>query len=1522
MDVKAKIGLKKAKAIVLVFCMVAGVLQYVPHISEAATGTVDEQLQAAGYTRVTPGDFGLDGTYTELTRATEHPNSLHMTYLDMDVSFDKVTNGNTHIRYAMDGKDRGIFICGYPSGNLMIRHTSDATEYKSGTGALQNVFSASETNVDVKETFNLKLAVKFASATATSGTVTYSIWVNEVLVAEDHTFTADGLGQNMGMMVMNSGDSISVSVPFSGQDVNEQLQAAGYTRVTPEDFGLEGTYTGLNRTTEYPNSLHMTYLDMDVSFDQVTNGNTHIRYAMDSKDRGIFICGYASGNLMIRHTSDATEHYSGKTQNVFSPSETNVNVKKTFNLKLAVKYASATATSGTVTYSIWVNDVLVAKNHTFTADGLGKKMGIFVGTAGDSVTIGPQAVVETNLEQQLQEAGYTRVTPGLFGLNGTHKDDIRGILGDKSLHKTYLDMDVTYHQVTDSDTCIRFAADKDDKGIIIGGFTKSGDLMVRHTNEAESSSNVHGQNITRVDLKNAETFNLKLAVAFENETATSGTITYSLWVNNYLIVADGTFTADSFGNYMAVLIKPNSGDSITVGTPSLTPEQYGYTKITLADFGLKNRSYYPNIVPSDHYVGTYNGSLHNKYLDVDLAFSENSSNACVRYASADGWTGISIYAVSEGLHLQSSSGGGYRTFTYAEMGIDATKGLKETFNLKLATKISGTDLTCVVWVNDKELESLTFMGVEGLGTMAAVYAKMGVVSVGATTEKTLTPVAYDIDVDGTAQRLEGYLVTGTEVQVWKNGELMSDIGSGDVLGDSLTEIGTYTIKRFDNTVKTTQTVCIYRLGDVNCNGTVELRDNGGADLQLLQTMLKTNEYKATTAAEFAADLDNDGNVGTKDLELMKKIQKGEAEFIDVKAKYHVPAISYDYLGGDEVMPIVGFYGPNSEASITDDMFQLIKDSGVNLITNTLRTIDPAYAGRTQVLDAMELAQKYGIGYYADDTRLNTEMQHETIISNPTAMDNTTLAGYLTAYSHYENYLGTLIVDEPVPNNTKSTSTWKKLQYYDNISKQLNSFSNHHGYMNALPNYASDFYNSSKDVFDDAAYIKYLQDMVDDADIKMLSFDNYPFEVQIRKSYFETLAAVCKVAKEKNIPFWGYVQAGGNFNTTSKTVTERTPSETQTYWNVNTMLAFGAKGIAWFPLLQPDGFSGPDNDYGRNGLIDENYEKTSFYGYAQKMNKHIAAVDEVLMKASHKGVAVTRGKAKTEVESSASARNTILSNVATGTAMLQSVSSNDSTYGALVGCFDYRDTEAFYVMNYDENGNRASQNVTLKFKATYDYRIIKNAKTSFGTGNSVTIEIPAGEGVLIVLEDRMVEVSDISEYRNATASLNIVPDAEPGYEFAGWYDESGNPIAASTTSGTAYAKYVDADVMTVRAQIKANTTKDSETTDIRFFTTVDSVKYDEVGFVITPEGGTESQKPVTTVYERLYKATQGSVEEDTTISPTDVSPQSKYFTVYSYWGIANKNFDKTFTVTPYWTTIDGTTVYGDTVVKSISMGIRK
>ena len=651
------------------------------------------------------------------------------------------------------------------------------------------------------------------------------------------------------------------------------------------------------------------------------------------------------------------------------------------------------------------------------------------------------------------------------------------------------------------------------------------------------------------------------------------------------------------------------------------------------------------------------------------------------------------------------------------------------------------------------------------------------------------PMSYDL-ADG------AYLVTGTTVVKDETGETVLTTPCEQ---PEIHTPGDYTITTMSGSFPYVQNVSLYKVGDVNTDGTAWTAE----DSAMLESMISGVTYKftANNSKEKGADINNDGKVGTNDLALMKAVVSGSQNSSDVLKQYHVKSVSYDYLGGDGVMPIVGYYGPyygprengKSYNFINDKTFALIKESGINLINFSTHimgdVLEPGIspANYQEVYQLLELAEKYEIGYYVEDYTLNPERPLD-VRRNRVAASNVSYGDYsvlslselakqIGKYSYFDSYLGVYVQDEPEPNKYTTSDGLgiynRQLQFFDWTAQTMNQYTNSIGFINLFGPGSSHHVTSLEDTFG----------QLDAIDAKLFSYDYYPFAWSCERSddgyswftydtdfdrYYEGLWASWNASKNYSKPFWAYVEAGGDFRddvSESPTNASKQPTDIETYWNVNNYLAFGAKGIEWFTLLQPwwfsldasDAVDGVDAD--RNGLIGIDGEKTPFYNQAQTINKHIAAIDDVLMKSTSKGVYATGDYTVKNLKSGNNSN--LITDLSAKTNSLQSVSvSGSDNYGAVVGCFDYRDTEAFYVVNDDMHNNEADSTITLNFKKTCNYRYVSEAKEHTGSGSTLALTVGPGEGVLVVLnEDDDILYTDEANEALKVLATDMVADGK-------------------------------------------------------------------------------------------------------------------------------------------------------------------
>lgn len=170
---------------------------------------------------------------------------------------------------------------------------------------------------------------------------------------------------------------------------------------------------------------------------------------------------------------------------------------------------------------------------------------------------------------------------------------------------------------------------------------------------------------------------------------------------------------------------------------------------------------------------------------------------------------------------------------------------------------------------------------------------------------------------------------------------------------------------------------------------------------------------------------------------------------------------------------------------------------------------------------------------------------------------------------------------------------------------------------------------------------------------------------------------------------------------------------------------------------------------------------------------------------------------------------------------------------------------------------------------------------------------------------------ISDYW--TVAEKKVP-LKPGYVFGGWYKEDKEtPLEQSELTNdsvktiTAIAKFVPAAVLSIKTQAALG----EESSSLRILSSVDSLKYQEVGLEYKlgtlGEAKTGNTKKITQVYSAIkpYKGAENLIYP----SDTFVKDISQYFIAVDVSGIKNASYEKIVYARPYWVTMDGTEVMG-------------
>ncbi len=162
--------------------------------------------------------------------------------------------------------------------------------------------------------------------------------------------------------------------------------------------------------------------------------------------------------------------------------------------------------------------------------------------------------------------------------------------------------------------------------------------------------------------------------------------------------------------------------------------------------------------------------------------------------------------------------------------------------------------------------------------------------------------------------------------------------------------------------------------------------------------------------------------------------------------------------------------------------------------------------------------------------------------------------------------------------------------------------------------------------------------------------------------------------------------------------------------------------------------------------------------------------------------------------------------------------------------------------------------------------------------------------------------------------------QEGKVFAGWYNGDTPVRNLEEVTDSTLPKFVDEDVLTVKFQLLKDTTTTSAKTNIRFLTSVDSLKYKNVQFKVHLEQTVTAR--VTKVYTSVtadgetFTPKQAFSEDSKYIATVLVKDFEKESTADNEYGY----FGRTITVTPMWTTLDGTIVEGTTRTMEVNDGL--
>jgi len=254
------------------------------------------------------------------------------------------------------------------------------------------------------------------------------------------------------------------------------------------------------------------------------------------------------------------------------------------------------------------------------------------------------------------------------------------------------------------------------------------------------------------------------------------------------------------------------------------------------------------------------------------------------------------------------------------------------------------------------------------------------------------------------------------------------------------------------------------------------------------------------------------------------------------------------------------------------------DAGMTVAMAPGFRLDPEPIGKMRAI--LDAAQQKGM-----QVILNAYMPP----SNPNAPEEEQwrerIACTLRHFGDHPAVFGPHLGDEPNKEHLPHTARYMRL--WREMAPQWQPF------LNLLP-----WHFTLHDTVGYDRWSTYLDEYCRQADPPFISYDCY---YQMNPGgmgdeiYFTNLREYSEAARRNKRPFWSTLMCTPHYE-------YRYPTEDEMRWQMNTALAWGARGILWFVFSQ----RGPGGQYQnyRNAPIDEFGERTDTYRSLSRVNRHL------------------------------------------------------------------------------------------------------------------------------------------------------------------------------------------------------------------------------------------------------------------------------------------------------------------------------
>lgn len=305
---------------------------------------------------------------------------------------------------------------------------------------------------------------------------------------------------------------------------------------------------------------------------------------------------------------------------------------------------------------------------------------------------------------------------------------------------------------------------------------------------------------------------------------------------------------------------------------------------------------------------------------------------------------------------------------------------------------------------------------------------------------------------------------------------------------------------------------------------------------------------------------------------------------------------------EEFFPI-GFWWPPPPQETTDERYREIAECNFTLVLSG----NGGYDYETNV-KRLDCCQKNGLKFTSLDERIHAQKATDTPEWDKTVDD------VVNAYKNHPALWGYMLMDEP------NASMFPHLAYLVRKIKEKDPA--HISYINLLPTYANPVQLGAATVDEEtitqqlgsATYEGHVESFMSTVKPEILSYDNYCLlsDGSDRPDFYENIDIIRNSALKYNIPFWGFALVIPH-------MAYRNPTEGEIYWQIYSLLAYGAKGILYFTYWTPNPKT--DGDYWMSpyAIIDPDGKRTEHYEQVKKLNAGIKVMGPILLKLNSESV---------------------------------------------------------------------------------------------------------------------------------------------------------------------------------------------------------------------------------------------------------------------------------------------------------------